>query len=222
MAVITDRAIFFHVPKTGGVWVRTALQKSGVHHTELRCKKCTRPQLDPSLERACCMHNTVDTALPETGAPRLRFAFVRHPLSYYQSYWAYRMRMGWDPVLTIDKIAGNSNFHEFVRGVLKVRPGWVTKVYERFVGSEEQPYLGFIGKQEQLADDLVNALSRAGESFDEEAMRQVLPENMSSRLPEWRTQCRYTSDLLDAVLQSESEAIRRFYPDTSDVSSFLS
>ena len=53
---------------------------------------------------------------------RFKFAFVRHPVVAYQSYWRYKMGEGWNPPNQMDKKCGSDDFETFVLNALKYFP----------------------------------------------------------------------------------------------------
>jgi hypothetical protein len=136
------------------------------------------------------------------------FAFVRDPLDWWRSFWAHRMREGWlFPDHEIDSRASSTDFTEFVGMVIERLPGFLGNFYERFVGPPERP-IDFIGRFERLADDLVLALRRAGEPFDEQALRSCPPANVG----EYATvDAGYRPDLARALQAAEQRTIERFY-----------
>lgn len=179
------RSVFYHIPKTGGMWVRRAIATAGIPATE--------------WWKASEYHETFRSA-PAHG--KFTFTFVRNPQTWYPSFWSHRMRRGWrmedvlDPYMSLD-------FDIFMKNVLKYLPGQLTKRYERYIGPEPGS-LDFVGRQETLAEDLIRALRMAGEEFDEDKILNTPRENAGNNLPA------YSDQLLDAVLESESGAMTRF------------
>lgn len=206
VAVLLTNAIFYHVPKTGGTWVRRILEVAGVPHRELPCDLC-----ENTADPLSCIHASYHhVILPQDGRKRLAFLFVRHPLTYYQSYWMFKMRSGWDRNNPFDRKFAQEDFQTFVRAVLSGCPRWVTKTFTEFAGPEDSPAADFIGKQETLRLDLLRALKYAGEDIDENFLMYSSPENESSEGSQWRERCRYTPALREAVCEAEREAMRRF------------
>lgn len=209
MAVVTEKAIFFHIAKTGGSWVRKALDASGISYVEMPCKKCG---LHAEYLEACCGHaNPKQLIYPQDGKTRFLFTFVRHPLAMYQSYWAYKMREAWTPKNHFDAQVQSDNFHDFVRAALDKYPQWLTKWFLEYTGPEDSPYVHFIGRQENLREDLIQALRLAGEKVNEQVIRALKPDNVAASSEEWRERCSYTPELQEAVLKTEDAIIQRFY-----------
>lgn len=211
MAVVTEKAIFFHIPKTGGSWVRKALEATGISYVEMPCQKCGR---NAERLQACCGHaNPKQLIYPHDEKKRFHFTFVRHPLAVYQSYWAYKMREAWTPKNHFDADVESDDFHEFVRAVLDKYPQWLTKWFLEYTGPEGDPYVHSIGRQENLREDLIQALRLAGEHVDEQVIRTLEPDNVAASSDEWSKRCRYTPELQEAVCKAEDDIIQRFYAD---------
>jgi hypothetical protein len=189
--VVTAGIRFLHVPKTGGIWVTGAMFASGV--------AAWRPESLP-------FH--ADLADSREYADRFTFAFVRHPLAFWRSYWGYRMREGWDPDSDLDRQAASPDFEEFVNRVIEFAPGGAEATFERFVGTTGDE-IDFVGRHERLADDLVAALRSAGEGFDESALRAHPHANVSDYD---KAPAIYTRRTAERLAECERATIERFYP----------
>jgi hypothetical protein len=188
MTVIGERFIFLHVPKTGGKWVTRVLEIIGA-------------EVIPIAPHA-------DLRSVSTFGGRIRVAFVREPLSWYQSWWRHRHTFGdWNESEPLDRF-GRGSFEEFLLGVTQNLPGFCTEFFERFTGPAEMS-IEFIGRYETLVDDLIEALHMAGETFDEDAVRTLAPLNVSS--PNIRGE--YSLEARERVKAVERRAYERFYPD---------
>lgn len=209
MALLLENAVFFHTPKTGGTWIRRVLKEAGIPLTELRCKKCVA--LGRAVYDTCCFHGTHDTiAAPKDGKRRLRFAFVRNPLTYHQSYWAYKMCAGWDFHNPYDRNFAIGDFGAYIRASVAKEPGWIGKFFEEFIGHEDSPIVDFVGRQENIRQDLITALRFAEQPVNEEIILHTPHVNAAASLPEWRERCVYTPELEALVRTSEEWAMRRF------------
>jgi Tfp pilus assembly protein PilF len=191
--LLRTNSLILEVPKTGSKWVRLAVERAGIPH---------RHEGPPEWRG----HGTL--ALHGRGFSYIA-CFVRHPVSWYRSYWAYRMEHGWNDHVELDRICRSDSFPEFIRKSTKLLPGVLTTVYETYAGPPDAP-VHFVGKQENLAADLVVALQAAGEDFDETAIRSTPPTNQSSIL------CDYREELQELVFLSEFGAIRRYDYDGMD------
>jgi hypothetical protein len=187
--LILERAVFLHVPKTGGTWVRRALEHAGVDfHNFL-------------------VDNDIHADLSYCPCPeRFKFGFVRHPFGVYGSYWRFKMNAGWDPENPFDQDCRNDSFEGFVAGVLDQYPGWCGQMFEDYVGPPHAE-IEFIERFEHLADDLVKALRLAGEVFDERRLREVPPVNSTS-WPAGRKG--WSPALFERVARAEQPCLSRF------------
>jgi hypothetical protein len=141
-------------------------------------------------------------------ADRFTFAFVRHPLAFWRSYWGYRVREGWDPDNHIDRQAASPDFEQFINRVIEFAPGEAGATFERFVGPPGDE-IDFVGRHERLADDLVAALRSAGEGFDESALRAHPQANTSDYD---KAPAVYTRRTAERLAECERATIERFYP----------
>lgn len=187
--LILPKSCFLHVPKTGGSWVRKAIKAAGIACEDFSLGNNHHPGL-------------ADCPTPD----KFKFAFVRHPLSLYRSYWQYKMTYGWDAENLIDNTCRSNDFHTFVATVLEKLPGIYSRSLHEFVGPPQQP-IDFIGKYENLVEDLITALHRAGEQFNPAAIRNLPPYNVSNKQA---FPASFTPALEAAVLVAEAEAIQRF------------
>lgn len=166
MAVATNNFIFYHVPKTGGTWVKVALEAAGVRTWAVHTTGGPHPF---NLKWA---HSCPGTVPERSREGRFSFCFVRRPVPWYTSYWAFRSRKGArrDENFPADGL-WSDDFDQFVNNLLDAHPGgFVSALYQYYTGPDCSG-VDFVGRQESLADDLVRALTLAGESFDEEALR---------------------------------------------------
>lgn len=208
MALATDKLLFLHIPKTAGVWIRQAFKALNIHHYEIGHWHSHFP------------YNSTTTRLYEYKPiefykDKFIFTFVRHPLSWYQSRWAFRMKQGWRASHhPLDFHCASNDFCRFVENALAYRPsGWVTEEYMNFIATPPKR-LDFIGRTENLIDDFIMALNLAGDSVDEKILRSM-PRVNDSDMDGYSSKhwARYTRDLADRVMNVESVIINRFYND---------
>ena len=101
--LILPNACFLHVPKTGGSWVKKAIAAAGIECQDYRLAG------DPHI-------GLQDCPCPE----KFKFAFVRHPVDLYRSYWQFKMTNGWDEKNPLDQSCQSDDFHQFTRDVLNI------------------------------------------------------------------------------------------------------
>lgn len=189
MHLVLANSLFVHIPKTGGTWVRKALEAAGV------------PWKRTGSDAHVPFH-VIESAVEG----RFTFAFVRHPVSWYQSYWAFRMaaldrygRTPFDEHLSAD-------FNEFVANHCTHRPGALPEPYEGYAGWPVR--LDRVGRCERLAGGLVEALTLAGERFDPEVIRACAPANVSPA--EFKGSTGYRDATRELFLRAERDVLARY------------
>lgn len=193
-ALVTPNMLFLHAPKTGGTWVTVALQAAGVSYERVWTRLGPGSRGHATLREAVAFND------------RFTFAFVRHPLDLYRSEWANEMRVGWPENRQLHDLRSD-HFPTFVSRVIERHPGYYSKRLAQFTGPPDAP-INFVGRHESLVDDLVRALSLAGEEFDEVGLRAVPPANRNDYT---RHHAKYDRALAERVIESEQEAIQRWY-----------
>jgi hypothetical protein len=147
--------------------------------------------------------------LPPEMEEKFTFSFVRHPLTWYQSYWKHRMKHGWHPEsVPIDKCASN-DFTQFVRNALRYYPEGIAGCVYRYYLGPNGDAVDFVGKLERLTEDLSYALSLAEERIPEETFFSLEPQNKANQ--ELDEQCVYTPQLRDVVLEAEQWVLQTFH-----------
>ena len=171
MAVRLPKSIYIHLMKTGGWSVRDALSRMGLNRGEIG-----RDHNPASL-----------LPLPPKVRP-FTFVFVRHPLSWYRSYWAYRMQAGWrvharQPITgwqtfgsVLDHECRADDFKTWMHNVLAYVPeGFLTRIYRIYTEG-----VNYTGRVESFSDDLCRALTLAGETFSPLIIRELPKRNVTS------------------------------------------
>jgi len=190
---ILKKSIFLHVPKTGGSWVKAVLLQS----------------TDLVVERGGNWHS-----IPEGKAypGKFRFAFVRHPLTWYQSFWAFNMKLNkWNkgPCRSLGSCK-SPDFNVFVSNVVgKFPKGFLSSyLYPKFTGAAN-----FVGRYENLTEDLILALTKAKETFDPEKIRAMssYKRNVAASDDAWKDKCRYRDELSERLLKAEQKVVERYY-----------
>lgn len=126
-----------------------------------------------SVERVVPSYHSI---IRDEDSPAVVFAFVRHPLTWYRSYWAWKDRMfSWNPCNPLDRTCANADFEVFIRNVVSNFPdGYLNSIYPFFLQC-----CTHAGRFENLRSDLAKILEIAGEPFDAECLQRC-PRQLSS------------------------------------------
>ncbi len=210
MAVrMINGAEFLHIPKTGGSWVTSILEhnnlisnKIGHTHADFDINLFQdrslsgRQHLFKAFNRLTNRFSSNNTSNNELNrnAP-FRFCFVRNPLTWYESWWRYMEGRGWNdwgrtnsatywhPNSILNDL-GSSDFNEFLWNVIKKRPGYVSELFFSYT----KPGISFIGKTENLRQDLLDVLNLLNIDVDSSDLLKSKKENESitpKSLVEW-------------------------------------
>jgi len=204
--LLKNNAVFLHIPKTGGSWIRVVLKeldliKAPLGHGHSPYERAFwHDKLHHDLKvfryllrRAICSPRA--QARMDPGC--FKFCFVREPLSWYESYWRFMQSLDWvwktwgdeldpyrwDSCAMINNL-GSPDFNTFMRNVNKKRPGFVTEMYGWYV----RPGVDFVGKTERLREDLLEVFSRMNLGIDAARIASIPQTNESPAhipRPEW-------------------------------------
>lgn len=188
VALRLKHGIFIHFPKTGGVWATMLLTELGL-------------VVEPLIEPHCSLKDVLSKH-PDLASLK-SFCFVRHPFSWYQSFWAFRCANGWGRDENLLDTCRAPTFQEFIRNVVKRCPGHLSAHLKELTQG-----VTYIGRFEALRESMIAILSVLGESFSYEAVYAHPPENVSPKDPVIAG--RYTPELLDLLYKAETYAFTEF------------
>lgn len=198
-----SQTLFLHVPKTGGVWITETLPQIGIAVEPVKPfvgKRSPKPFRGRHiLPGHCCR-------VPW----RQSFAFVRHPVSWLESFWRYTQAHRHDRPSALTGGTAGFAFDEFVGYVIRCEPALATRTFERYAGPEGLELVDHVGRQESLAADLVRILTACGHDLTQQqvdTLQTASPRNTTSGATVWNER------QLQTILALESVAIRRFYGD---------
>ena len=221
MAVILKNGVLFlHIPKTGGTWVTKVLREAGL----VRCSIGHRhANLDQLLAPGFQGVGRKVEYLYKRGLflkthPRpFTFCFVRHPLDWYESFYLYKNQPSlnweqdgeehnvhrWHPNAVLNGLGEGKEFNEFMTAVMDRHPGYVSALFSHYTFRP----VDFVGKQENLREDLVTVLERVGCAFDPAIIRgkeRINHSRSDSEKPQWDPAVR------ERAIRLERAALERF------------
>lgn len=195
MALINDKLVFLHTPKTGGTWASSILKSLG-------CEKIGDTHITfPAIYEFLSEDDLKTRAIITT---------IRHPVSWYASRWAFRLSTGWDMEHVLDYTCAVNDFNEFVRNACKkFSGGWFRYEMSEFL--EKPPRLDYVMRTEYLRTDLKGVLAKLGyecfELIDSTGDLNCSIADGKSSLEF----IKYDADTLDMVLTQNKVFIERYY-----------
>ena len=190
MSIRLPQSVFTHLPKTGGTWVGYVLERMGLLHAMSRPHMSIREiRSDPTLSD----WHGLDA-----------FAFVRHPVSWYQSYWGFKMTSGWldRESVPLDRCRSD-DFNGFVRNCIERHPGHLSAYYREFLKG-----VRYIGRHEIMRESLILILDQLGERFSRDIIYGAPCQNVSD--PETMLRASYEPATLRLLLDSEADCLDAF------------
>jgi len=153
---------------------------------------------------------------------RFVFTFVRHPLTWYASFWKFRWKAAEargrpveeglqedarrcdEPIdeCLVDERGRPRPFAAFMEQCLARHPGFLSHKYALYTDKAH-----FIGRQESLCIDLLAALRQSGAVFDAQIIRRMPKVNVAD--PHFRAD--YGHRLARRLLAAEAAAVNEFY-----------
>lgn len=212
MPIMTPKILLYHIPKCGGKWAKEALRR-GLYHPETDYggrPKTSGERNSLGLYR----EHAIPAGIHESEKRgRLSVCFVRHPVAWYRSFWCFRIKSkSYDKNFPLDDMM-DDNYENFINDVLDAYPnGFVTQLFQNYTG-KDLSNINFVGKQEQLADDLVEALTISGQEFDEGRLRRTKMINVYGASPEYDDATVLSEGAKTRLFEAEEWVINTFYND---------
>ena len=157
---------------------------------------------------------------------RFTFGFVRHPVDWLKSRWAWGMLSGFAEKMKHEPAAAghwmaacwDDDLSRFVSNYLDLCPGVATSTMLRMLGWQRTPTgweptrfaVDFIGEYDDLVDDTMTALANAGEKYDARRLRETAPRRVGSQGP-LASECQSLGpDLVQRILTAEAPLCETF------------
>ena len=170
MALRFSNHIFYHIPKCGGSYVRNIIER-----------------MEPDRQEICWTHSTpfesrvgMDVELPS-------FAMVRHPVTWYPSYFRYRLsnvRNPWKPDCYYDAKVESETYIDFIMKTLGSTVAGATT----YVGHLYAPFIknvDYLLKLEDIHEELNKVFSKWGYDYWKYKVGpiKISPLHINTRLP---------------------------------------
>lgn len=212
MAVtLKNKAVFLHIPKTGGTWVTSVLKRLGLKqkylpHKHLDLLHFLRPEYLKQID-----------GLAQDEKPFI-FTFVRDPLSWYESWFRYTKqegykqwgkgcrlkdysKVGWHPFAIISDCV-EKDFNQSIWNIYRKRPGFVTEMFSWYT---EPDWVDYVGKQENLREDLAFVLDKMNLNYN----RGVIAKSDREKVTQ-SDRVKWDPELKELVREAEDATYKRF------------
>lgn len=210
------KAIFHHIPRTGGTWINRAVDCLNVP-----CNMFSWNKRPPWVSKK---HTIPMHYYPSRFAMvRFQFAVVRHPVDYYGSVWRYlsqsengrnwlQTHVSWHPLKFAAKHY-REDFGDWVKGMCDNEPAFASRLYELFIGPEGGEVCAYIGRTETIQDDFVNVMNIIG--YGRKVRKNIKAINnlgvVHNKRGQGAGEIILTDGIENMIRENEKLAIKRFY-----------
>jgi hypothetical protein len=190
--IVLPSSVFFAIPKTGSQWVTSVLGKLGA---ERYGPQHGNPGLAVLAEERMKFAWGADPHPLMSVTGKAFYTFVRHPAHWYRSIWAYSYRDNrcvTEPIVgafgSLDNCSDKS-YEQFLRNVIRLNPGYLTRLYSRFCGNglvlEPMPGIKAYRIEDAVTvlPDLMLEYEGVDKSVTEKIIEEMPPINTSPDLP---------------------------------------
>jgi hypothetical protein len=177
--LLLPKSSFIHIPKCAGTHLQNFL-----YHLELPKYRYNEPQ-DGHL----FLHQMTQSK------NTYNFCFVRHPYTWWPSFYEWSKHTRFSAMER-----ETPNFDTWIQDYGAFWMGLYTQLVKRYIG-EDSNYISdikinFIGKTENLYEDLFTILKNAGEVFDETKFKKLVEETDSREsLIKWANKQEYNREI---------------------------
>lgn len=188
MPTLLQNSLFIHTPRTGSTFCHDVMRNMGLIKGEIGHRHDKWENLNQN---------------EQYNSKPFKFCFVRDPLDWYKSYWAFRMTHGWRPDVRtdmnfLDLYCRSDDFETFICNIFKRYPnGFIGDLMLRY-----QFNCDFVGRYENLREDLIKALRLASERFDPDFIRSYQVRNASNKKYK---EVKVSENIINLVYEKETQ-----------------
>lgn len=146
-----DKCIYIHIPKTGGMFVNYVCGEYGTYR-EIN-------------------------SLDEIPKGKFIFTFIRNPIYWYASWWAFDKEA---LPKTILNDLYDKDFDKFIDNVCEKAQGFLTNYFKQFTD-----LCDFVGETKTLKEDLIKAFELCGQKHDRGKILNTSRINAGEGLPQF-------------------------------------
>jgi len=205
MARLLPNSIYIMIPRCGCMTTESILKQLGLWQKDIR-------------GRERFWHPDVKE-LKELGwwdKRPFKFTFIRHPFDWLKSRWCYFQIRGFNSLpgskqkyIEPAELYYDPDFNKFLENCIeyyeKCGIGMVTQLYNEYTEDAN-----FVGKLENLRNDLEKALILAGESYNSSIIHKSISINQAYNTTKWRDNLYYTVSNYRKIIEIENETIKKY------------
>lgn len=196
MALVTDKFVFAHLPKTGGKFVRHVVEWMDIPHQEIG------------------NFHAAPIAVTREGCDLPTIISIRHPVTWYQSRWMHRIKYGWSAEHPVDWVCASNDFNVFVNNVIEYDPnGRLTSLVQLFL-RKAKPNINvdYVLKNENLRNQLYGVLVDLGYNINRDLYNNIAEINVSGKPGQSSSDVAiYNSETFDRLINHERWLIDTYY-----------
>lgn len=170
MQLLKNNITFIHIPKTGGTFIRSVFNKIGVVEKDYTTSK--------GVKNCKTFENIISCHMVPTQSRHYTFAFIRNPITWYESYYNFRVgkhkkhkRLPGEKLVCNafkESVSDNYNINTFVKYLYRNNYPYYTLQFRFY-----NPYISEYFYFENLKKDLIKLVkSKLNIELDESILKK--------------------------------------------------